>query len=167
MAEILLYVGKREPEARCRICGEPRKEHTLVSQGLECPTKSSLVDAEPAPKDGTGPAIWDLVISDLSRRWQRSESPRRLAIFALMIKDAQARDKFGLEKYGKRLRNGDGRDALVDGYQEVLDLAVYLRKEIEGKPHDPKETDELQLMYDDTLRLWFKLRNFICRRDGK
>ena len=61
----------------------------------------------PPPTDGVGPAIWDLVIEDMIQR-----------------------DQFGLQKYGKRLRTGDGRDALNDLYQELLDSAVYIRKAI-------------------------------------
>lgn len=59
----------------------------------------------PAPTDE--PATWDLVIADMRKR-----------------------DNFGFRKYGTRLQAGNGRDHLVDAYQEALDLAVYLRNEI-------------------------------------
>lgn len=39
-------------------------------------------------------------------------------------------DKFGRRKYGTPLQPFNGRDPLVDAYQEVLDLAVYLRQAI-------------------------------------
>lgn len=60
---------------------------------------------EPPPKAVDGPAVWDLVMSDMA-----------------------ARDRVGTAKYGQRLVPGDGRDSLRDAYQEALDLAVYLRK---------------------------------------
>lgn len=41
------------------------------------------------------------------------------------------RDRLGVRKYGTRLRAHNGRRALVDAYQEALDLAVYLRQCIE------------------------------------
>jgi len=63
---------------------------------------------EPAPTEGTGRPIWELVVEDM-----------------------KARDEMGREKYGTALRAGDGRRSLVDAYQEALDLAVYLRKAIE------------------------------------
>lgn len=63
---------------------------------------------EPPPQTGASESIHDLVISD--------------------IKD---RKQFGLEKYGKILQAGNGRRSLVDAYQEILDLAVYLRQHIE------------------------------------
>jgi hypothetical protein len=70
--------------------------------------KSVGATPEPPPADGEGDPIWELVIADM-----------------------RARDEFGRQKYGKPLRAHDGRSSLVDAYQEVLDLAVYLRKAIE------------------------------------
>ena len=60
---------------------------------------------EPQPEQNNNPAIWDLV-----------------------IKDMQTRDHIGVARYGTRLQSFNGRKALVDAYQEVLDLAVYLRQ---------------------------------------
>ena len=51
----------------------------------------------------------------------------------LVIDDMRERDKAGRKKYGTPLQAGNGRDSLVDAYQEVLDLAVYLRNEIEER----------------------------------
>ena len=62
------------------------------------------------PKLATGPDIWELVIADM-----------------------RGRDEHGKRKYGIALRADDGRDHLVDAYQEALDLAVYLRQEIEAR----------------------------------
>ena len=47
-----------------------------------------------------------------------------------VIKDMQARDDFGKSKYNTRLKTHNGRDALVDAYQEALDLCVYLKQVI-------------------------------------
>lgn len=51
-----------------------------------------------------------------------------VAIWPLVIKDMGSRDDFGRKKYGQPLVHNDGRDTLVDAYQEALDLCVYLRK---------------------------------------
>jgi hypothetical protein len=67
----------------------------------------SLNDPQPTPIKSDRQPIWDLVIDDM-----------------------QDRDEKGTWKYGIRLRSGDGRDSLIDAYQESLDLAVYLRKAI-------------------------------------
>jgi hypothetical protein len=52
-------------------------------------------------------------------------------ITPLVIADLQARSAEGVKKYGEPLRAFNGRRALVDAYQEVLDLAQYLRQELE------------------------------------
>lgn len=66
---------------------------------------------EPPPAPSTGADVWPLV-----------------------VKDMEERNRIGTAKYGTPLRTGNGRKALVDAYQEVLDLAVYLRQEIEESP---------------------------------
>jgi hypothetical protein len=43
------------------------------------------------------------------------------------------RDKIGRERYSTPLQAHNGRDALVDAYQEALDLVVYLRQVIEER----------------------------------
>jgi hypothetical protein len=55
------------------------------------------------------------------------------AVWALVIADMQARDAEGRRKYGTPLQPFNGRDALVDAYQEALDLVVYLRQAIEER----------------------------------
>jgi hypothetical protein len=49
----------------------------------------------------------------------------------LVIEDMAARKEHGLRKYGTILQAHNGRSALQDAYEEVLDLAVYLRQAIE------------------------------------
>jgi len=51
-------------------------------------------------------------------------------IWELVIEDMKARDNLGRQKYGTPLQANNGRDALVDAYQEALDLAVYLKQSI-------------------------------------
>jgi hypothetical protein len=70
-------------------------------------TRAYYSTPEPPPVANNNPSVHDLVIID--------------------IKD---RKQFGFEKYGKPLQAGNGR-SLVDAYQESLDLACYLRKELE------------------------------------
>lgn len=65
------------------------------------------IEDQPAPTTNGRTAIWDQVIADM-----------------------QARDKLGRERYGTPLQAFNGRDALVDAYQEALDLSVYLRQAI-------------------------------------
>lgn len=67
----------------------------------------SPIKDQPQPKQSTHPAVWRLV-----------------------MKDMVDRDQTGRERYGVPLQGHNGRDALVDAYQEALDLAVYLRQAI-------------------------------------
>jgi len=64
----------------------------------------------------------------------------RVSVWELVIEDMKERDKIGREKYKMPLRAYDGRNSLIESYQECLDMAVYLRKAIE-------EQEEQVLMY--------------------
>lgn len=125
------------------------------------------VTAEPPPTDGTGPAIWDLVLVDFE--WYRDlMSEKKLHLIDKMIQDCKSRDEFGTKKYGKRLRVGDGRTNLNDAYQEGLDLVVYLRKEIEIQKINPSNSSSpIVAMYHRALGFCFDLRSFIYDRDEK
>ena len=54
-------------------------------------------------------------------------------VLNLVVKDLQDRAEVGLKKYGTYLKTQNGRDALMDAYQEALDLAMYLRQAIEAR----------------------------------
>jgi len=54
-------------------------------------------------------------------------------IWILVVKDMEERNAMGTEKHGTPLQAFNGRDALIDAYQEVLDAAVYLRQAIEER----------------------------------
>lgn len=45
----------------------------------------------------------------------------------LVMEDMKGRLALGIERYGTGLQANNGRDMLLDAYEEVLDLAVYLR----------------------------------------
>ena len=51
-------------------------------------------------------------------------------IIEQLIDDIQGRDTVGRAKYGQPLMAFDGRRTLKDAYEEALDLAVYIRKEM-------------------------------------
>ena len=64
---------------------------------------------QPAPKPNDGVPIWELVVQDM-----------------------KARDLLGRARYGTPLQAHNGRHALQDAYEEILDAAVYLRQAIEA-----------------------------------
>jgi hypothetical protein len=78
-----------------------------ADQETERKNEMSSIKDQPAPTSNGLPAVWDLVIADMKER-----------------------DAIGRERYGTPLQPFNGRDALVDAYQEALDLAVYLRQAI-------------------------------------
>jgi hypothetical protein len=62
---------------------------------------------EPEPIHNIYPAVWESVIEDMRER-----------------------NAIGTLKYGTPLQPFNGRNSLVDAYQEALDLCVYLKQRI-------------------------------------
>jgi hypothetical protein len=60
---------------------------------------------------------------------------------ALVRADLEERERIGVERYGSPLRLFNGRDALVDAYQEAMDLTVYLRQAITERNFSPSGDD--------------------------
>lgn len=56
-----------------------------------------------------------------------------VVVLDLVLTDLKERSAKGEEKYGRPLHTNNGRRPLVDAYQEVLDLAMYLRQELEER----------------------------------
>lgn len=59
--------------------------------------------------------------------------PEKVQIVELVKEDLDARREVGIKTYGTALTAGNGRDALQDAYEEVLDLCCYLRQVIEER----------------------------------
>lgn len=99
----------KSPNRRCREIAENHSCYETLDEKVEA---ASLNSEQPAPKQNIHPAVWDLVITDMKER-----------------------DKIGEARYGTRLQPFNGRDALVDAYQESLDQTVYLRQLIYERDH--------------------------------
>ena len=52
------------------------------------------------------------------------------AIQDLVMRDLQERKAIGIKRYGTALQPHNGRDALLDAYEEAQDLCMYLRQAI-------------------------------------
>jgi hypothetical protein len=91
--------GEPEVGARNSI---PHHTHETVDETLDR-TLAGVTD-QPAPVPNDAPSAHDLVIKDMLQR-----------------------KEFGLQKYGTLLQPGNGRKTLRDAYEEILDLAAYLR----------------------------------------
>lgn len=93
------FHGVNLAQVRC----ETERKNTLRGYYDDVPS-GGLNKPQPPPITSDHPAVWDLVMIDMIDR-----------------------DQSGLKKYGTRLQPHNGRDFLVDAYQEMLDCAVYLR----------------------------------------
>lgn len=74
----------------------------------------AATEQQPAPTEGQGDAVWPLIFDDT-----------KLIIPDWFRADMKERHELGLKRYGVPLRVWNGRDSVVDAYQEALDLAVY------------------------------------------
>jgi len=52
----------------------------------------------------------------------------KTAVFDEVLKDLEARKQKGISTYGQALMTQNGRNALLDLYEELLDAVVYLKQ---------------------------------------
>ncbi len=68
-------------------------------------------------------------------RKEPAPKPGQKDVTAEVIKDLQERSATGEKKYGTRLQTFNGRKALVDLYQELLDACQYIKQELLEREH--------------------------------
>lgn len=61
----------------------------------------------------------------------------------LVTADLTQRVNKGAAQYGEPLTTHNGRNALWDAYEEVLDLAMYIRQEIEERKQPYEENRDI------------------------
>ena len=113
----------------CQVCGSPGS--TI------CPWHKPFSHLEAPVGDVTRP--------------QQDPKPGLVAITALVVADLEERRAQGIAKYGTELKSHNGRDPLVDAYQESLDQTMYLRQAIEerrGPLFAGKDPAQLELDFD-------------------
>lgn len=138
-----------------------------------------LAAYEPDPIPNDGPSMHDLVINDLwdsedgedawsePDRFGVSEKTNELFddidLVTAAIDDLTDRKKFGLDKYNTVLQAFNGRNALVDAYQEIQDLLVYLRQ---AMCENRVLNRELWDLYTNTLKSFLLLKRELIKLDG-
>lgn len=95
-------------------------------------SRASKPEPPPVPQDGQ-PSAHDLVVHDLLTR----AVGHSLEIVSAVVADMRERKEMGLRKYNTILQPHNGRDSVVDAYQESLDLMAYLRNELEKRSSEP------------------------------
>lgn len=71
----------------------------------------------------------------------RETASMKQDVTPLLIADLEARAAVGLKKYGRPLQTHNGRNALLDAYEEALDMALYLKQALmEQEETDGAET---------------------------
>jgi len=80
-------------------------------------TSSYFIGGQPDPA-GNGSVVGDLVMEDLRGRME-----------------------FGKARYGTYLRVGNGRDALKDLYEELIDATLYVRQLIAERDSELERPD--------------------------
>lgn len=87
----------------------------------------AIID-QPAPVATSRRSAWDLVIEHVQQR--RPMVPFE-SVVDRVVTDMRDRDAVGRQRYGVPLTSGNGRNHLIDAYQEALDLAAYMAAELD------------------------------------
>lgn len=97
----------------CTVCGAENKSGDI--QCIRCGLPCGFYAATPQPQPTAG-------LQD---------------VLPEVIKDLRARDLVGRQKYGTTLQIHNGRQPLVDAYQEALDQVMYLKQALmeQGSPY--------------------------------
>jgi hypothetical protein len=120
-------------------------------------SKHSVDVHEPPPIRNNLPAMWDLVIADMT------ESKEQSPLMDIVLTEMAARDAFGRQKHGGPLQPFNGRDPLWDAYQEGLDFVVYLAQAV----YEHSNNYALRALYRNTQILVIELRRVIFEKEGK
>lgn len=99
---------------------------------------TTMADQPPPVATDRRPA-WDIVIEHVEHL--RDENAYgaygACGVVDRVLVDMRNRDTVGRERYGVPLTAGNGRDALVDAYQEILDSAVYFAAALDERGIGP------------------------------
>ena len=83
---------------------------------------ANTLEPKPINSDDTQPSLWELVIKDFEFGFLGNQNYKN-GILELM----NARNIFGIEKYGVPLKINNGRSFINDSLQENLDILPYLK----------------------------------------
>lgn len=136
-ANIIVLDKETFGDEKCKGCGKPLSEHAE----LEAPEENDII--HPGDYIVKFPSGFFVSFSqeDFKKKFKPIESPAIKqqpapkqsgypTIHDEVAEDIRLRKELGKQKYGTELQPFNGRNPLIDAYQEVLDLSVYLRQMI-------------------------------------
>lgn len=85
------------------------------------------VEPQPEAVHNDSAPLWPMVIEDVKHEFTQDEDVS-LGVAHLLVTDMVERDAMGTKKHGTQLQAHNGRDPLIDAYQECLDMCVYLKQ---------------------------------------
>lgn len=148
----------------CPRCLTPRYPCKCGLYGLHGFTKSNELvntNSQPAPKESDHPRVADLVANDIKSI--DSKFP-----YNLLHEDTYDRDEFGYKKYGMYLHPFNGRDALTDAYQEMVDGMKYTRQDLYQQMKETGTVDiEAWDDYIQMIKIAARMRARIFNRPNK
>lgn len=117
------------------------------------------------PTPNGHPSIQSLMRADVRHRTAWTSEMR-----AALTADLDARERIGVERYGTALQPFNGRDALRDLYEELIDGALYARQamvEEEDANGNSLRRSMLNLVYQSVLTNLARVRTIIDRREAE
>ena len=80
-----------------------------------------------------------------------------VVIYNLVIDDIMNKADRGKQKYGTYLQSNNGRDALLDAYEEAIDLVMYLKQAlVERENVSPEYIKVSDVILEDGIATWWK-----------
>lgn len=118
---------------------------------------TTAIADQPPPKMTDRRPSWDIVMSYVDQlRCDNAHLTLGIGekVIPLVLSDMRDRDAVGRQRYGTPLTSGNGRDHLVDAYQELLDSCVYLMNELDE--HGVGLATHLtEQAFPDKVRRWY------------
>lgn len=88
-------------------------------------------------------------------------------VFPELLNTIGHRVLMGVEKYGQPLRTHDGRDHLMDAFQEIIDAAMYLQAAIMEREDDEtaEPVPDVHALPEKVVRMWADVHGWLLYRD--
>lgn len=153
-------------QSRSYLLARNGQSETGNPRGSEAPQYSRRVSdiveqAPPVPMPADARCCWTTVIEKVEAGASSAVNLAPSSVAKPFIADMKDRRAMGIAKYGVPVHFKNGRNALVDAYQEVLDLIVYLQAASEQHPDSP-----IMVAVWDAISMGVRLKGAILKHEG-